>query len=608
MQVKKIIAALLCCIIIATLAFAQKPIPGERMTAMQTASVVVRNLPPADTGYYPPKPRMRSLNPAKTEIARKTTTDEELRKPVFPVQTVTPARTMANSNSLLQRENIFEAPCITYAGLTQLNGSAGVIPPDVAGAVGFDHIFLTLNDRFRIQDKNGTVLLEQSQTDPNGFWSGVDVTNLFDPKIIYDPYRQRWTFVILTDGGSSGQAQNSAILIAVSQTSDPMGNWFQWRIDADAENDDWFDYPSVGFNKNWLVINGNMFNINSNVSNATRTFVFNINNLYAGGNVGYTTYTTTGYSTICPAMVYDPNMNDLWCATNDDTDDNDLRYFKVSGGPANPSFTEEGFVSIGSDWGRGGNDIGPQAGTTTRLNTNDHGVLSAVWRNNSLFTVQTIFLPDEQNPPDYCTIQFVIADPGSTTVHQATRFAANRNSMYAHPCLAVNSNGDVVISCTKLTNTTFASAAVLVRRGGTNFFTESVFKAGEDWYVNMDGQGRNRWGDYTTAMVDPSDDNSVWLASEYARPKDANNIGSWGTWWAKICSGVCIDTWTLSQPQQSGTMRKYEVSNVLYANNIISPGAYIKLDAGNRVVLQVGFKAQTGSRLKAFVEGCGGAQ
>src|SRR6185503_2355407 len=341
-----------------------------------------------------------------------------------------------------------ESPCVGYRGLY---ASGTTIPPDVSAAVGFDHIFMALNDSLRLQNKDGTVVLQQRQQDGNGFWSAVDTTNLFDPKMMYDPYRQRCTFVILTDIRTT----TSAILIAISQTADPTGNWFQYRIDADAENDEWFDYPSIGFNKNWIVITGNMFALTGNASTHCRTFIFNINELYSGSSLSYSVFTTTGYQTICPALTYDPNMNDLWCATNDDVDDNDLRFFKVAGGPSNPSFTEEGFISIGSDWGKGGNDIGPQSGTSTRINTNDHDVMSVVWRNGSLFTAQTIFLPDEQNPPDYCTIQMVICDPGSTTVHQALRFAANNNSMYAHPCLAVNNNGDIIISCTRFTSTTF---------------------------------------------------------------------------------------------------------------------------------------------------------
>jgi hypothetical protein len=63
---------------------------------------------------------------------------------------------------------------------------------------------------------------------------------------------------------------------------------------------------------------------------------------------------------------------------------------------------------------------------------------------------------------------------------------------------------------------------------------------------------------------------------------------------------------TINTVQVSGTMRKYEVSGTLFASNQIQAGAYIKFDAGSKIVLQPGFKASLGSKLKAFIEGCGG--
>ena len=44
---------------------------------------------------------------------------------------------------------------------------------------------------------------------------------------------------------------------------------------------------------------------------------------------------------------------------------------------------------------------------------------------------------------------------------------------------------------------------------------------------------RERWGDYTTTLVDPVDDLSFWTVQEYANTP----IGStdrWATWWAYV--------------------------------------------------------------------------
>jgi hypothetical protein len=504
-----------------------------------------------------------------------------------------------------QQTAIYESPCVSYSGLTQNNS----IPPDVSSAVGFDHIFLVLNDRFRISDKNGNTLLQGNEGGASGFWASIDSTDLFDPVITYDPYQNRWVFVICTDR----QVASSAFLIAVSQGPDPLGGWFFYRFDADTDNNQWFDYPSVGFNKNWIVINGNIFpNPGQSIAQANRTWVLNKSQLYAGATVSGTIFERSDYMTICPSKVYDNIQNDLWCVTNDDVDDNDLRFFRVSGSPSSPSFTEEGFVSIGSGWSQGNVNIAPQNGSNQLIHAGDHRVLSVIYRNGKLYSGQTIFTPSGGSP-NTATIQLVSSDPVNATVYESIRFTTSATSMYAFPCIAVNAGNDIIISCSKFTNTIFPAACVLVRRNGTGNWNESIFKNGEAAYINQtDGSNRLRWGDYTSAHVDPSDDQSVWLASEYARPQFINNtgqvFGQWGTWWAKICSGICDNDTYLNTLQTTGTMRKWEAGNTIYASSTLQSGTDIKLDAGVRIVLQPGFKATNGSRVRTYLEGCGGAQ
>lgn len=43
----------------------------------------------------------------------------------------------------------------------------------------------------------------------------------------------------------------------------------------------------------------------------------------------------------------------------------------------------------------------------------------------------------------------------------------------------------------------------------------------------------NRWGDYSGAGIDPSDQTKVWVAGEYA-PKNRTGKSEWGTWIAEV--------------------------------------------------------------------------
>jgi hypothetical protein len=83
-----------------------------------------------------------------------------------------------------------EFPCINF---NALNDDGTSFPPDVNGAVGFDHLVTTLNTEVRVQNKQGGVISTVSLT---GFWNGLGGhTDIFDPKITYDPYDRRWIFI-----------------------------------------------------------------------------------------------------------------------------------------------------------------------------------------------------------------------------------------------------------------------------------------------------------------------------------------------------------------------------------------------------------------------------
>jgi hypothetical protein len=61
-----------------------------------------------------------------------------------------------------------------------------------------------------------------------------------------------------------------------------------------------------------------------------------------------------------------------------------------------------------------------------------------------------------------------------------------------------------------------------------------VLKAGVDGYFKTFAGLFNRWGDYSTTVVDPSDDLSFWTILQFA----ALDVGAvvdddrWSTWWS----------------------------------------------------------------------------
>src|SRR5258708_16263840 len=149
-------------------------------------------------------------------------------------------------------------------------------PPDTMGAVGLSNVVTMLNTQVRIQTRTGTTI--QTMTLSN-FWTSTNIggfTEVFDPRIVYDPYNNRW----IACAGVEPFSSNSGILVGVSLTSSPTNGWNLRRVKADSTSQRWADFPMLGFNKNWIVVGANMFIGNSRDS--SYFYVFNKTNLYAG--------------------------------------------------------------------------------------------------------------------------------------------------------------------------------------------------------------------------------------------------------------------------------------------------------------------------------------
>ncbi len=95
---------------------------------------------------------------------------------------------------------------------------------------------------------------------------------------------------------------------------------------------------------------------------------------------------------------------------------------------------------------------------------------------------------------------------------------------YFNPSVAANVNGDVVISFTRSGDSTTGTAG---RAGAyadvgfttgttTTFGSPMLLQAGLTNGYHLFGGPGERWGDYSTVSVDPSDQGNFWLINEYA--------------------------------------------------------------------------------------------
>ena len=172
--------------------------------------------------------------------------------------------------------------------------------------MGPANLVVALNSQIEIQTRAGTLISSVSLL---SFWSSLGVGSVTDPRVIYDPYGQRW--VIVTAGDP--QTTASAILIGVSHNSDPTAGWDLYRVPVDSTGQLWGDFPTVGFNKNWIVVGINIFTIQGTFFEFANLYVFDKANLYAGGSGLFTLLQDdTGGFAMNPALTYDPNLATLY--------------------------------------------------------------------------------------------------------------------------------------------------------------------------------------------------------------------------------------------------------------------------------------------------------
>ncbi len=508
-----------------------------------------------------------------------------------------------------QPQKINEFPCNNFLAL---NENSVISPPDVHGAAGFDHLMVTLNSEVSIQNKQGTTL---STTSLLGFWNGLGGhTDIYDPKITYDPYDKRWFFVCC----ASRDATNSALLIAVSQTPDPTGGWITYTIKADPGNKLWFDYPSLGFNRNWITVGGYLFKITgasgaADTVSRSRVWVLNKSVLYAApSNITVPFFDQNSYFHISPAVTYSPTDNKQWLVSVFNPNSNNsgfLKLFSITGTQATPVFNVESTVNVGGSWSNGG-VTGPQSGSATGLDLGDDRMLQSTFRSGTLWVGNTVCLPAAN--PTTCAAQVVAINTATGTATENIRTSANTNGslMQAYPSITVNRSNDIFFGYSTFRSNSFVTSTISYRRNDGQGFFFYYFKSGEDWYVNLNPtSGLNRWGDYSATYIDPEDDVTAWTIQEYTRPRVGNSTssGRWSTWWAKICPGSCADNLTFGLPYNS-IMGKYEANNTITSTAQVISNSFIKYDAGVQVHLLPGFKVVQGNKFQAYIEGCGGVR
>jgi len=423
--------------------------------------------------------------------------------------------------------------------------SLGVIPPDTHGAAGPNHLVVAVNGRVRVQTRDGITLSTVGLTQFLTAAPAVQIaTSAFDPRVFYDTLSGRWILVAASDSRSA----SSSILLAVSQGPDPTAVWNVFQVDADADNKTWADYPNVGFNKDLVVVQANMFP-NPDTSPAppfaSNIFVFDKARLMAGGPGDHTRFNRTDLSgTQVPAVTFDPAQPAVYLVNNWSSGGGSLRVFAVERDAAGTVTLNTGLPQpvAAEGWSTGpGGDFGPQLDTARRVQNNDQRIQSAVFRHGSLWCAQTIFLP-AGGQPLRAAVQWWEINPLTGVILQRGRIDDPLGeNFHAFPSIAVNKDRDVLVGYSRFSANQYVSGNYSFRAAADapGAMREGVvLKSGEGSYERTNSGTANRWGDYSATMVDPANDTDFWTIQEFAAAPLGSaggpQTGRYGVWWGRV--------------------------------------------------------------------------
>jgi hypothetical protein len=409
------------------------------------------------------------------------------------------------------------------------------------GAAGPNHLVSILNSDFGVFNKTTGAVLQKISL--QSFWgslgtgTGEPADFPFDPKILYDQHSGR--FVAITLGGTS--ATDSWVMVAVSSTPDPRGNWDKWAIDADKDNDvqqfnNSADYPGLGVDAFNVYITANMFD-GTNVGQYSKVWVIPKAQLLAGSNpiTWFEFRNFPGFDfTMQPAhtfgtpgaeyFLFEGSTNHLAVGWMDN----------ISGTPVWHSPVQVAVTPyVSTDKLPGA----PQLGNVNTIDTSDTRVLNAVYRNGSVWATHHVV-----GPSGKVEVAWYRIDPSAGTVLSQGKIS-DPTRWYYYPSIGINQNNVAAIGFSGSSSGDFVGGYYTIIRPSTGIADPvSQLKPGEAAYyktgqtMGIPGGGTdNRWGDFSATVVDPTDDVTFWTLQEYAQtPDPATGSSRWGTWWGKF--------------------------------------------------------------------------
>lgn len=413
---------------------------------------------------------------------------------------------------------------INAAGVGQAAACGGCRPPDTHGAVGDNHYLQVVNTRVVVWNKASPPGLVKS-TALNTFFGSTEF--VFDPRAVYDPVWDRFV-VVATRRSTSGTDPTRRFFVAVSRTSNPAAGWFVYTMFFNGIGDNtgvWLDYPQLGYDQDAILMTGNWFDESPSQFVTAGAFSIPKAHAYNGLVPGFPIFTGL-VPTVAPPILspFDRNRGTFFVSASAALDRFSLYRMEDTEGP-DVSLVLQANVAATLNVPPNA----PQPGTTVLLDTLDGRIQNnTVQRGALLHIVRTDSIGSFAAPRYYA-----LNTATNTLAVNGDSFFASGTSHDFNPSVAVNTDGDVFITYSATDPPAGAAGRPMVRAtgklvtdadipGGFTVFTSPGVLTSIDRAPNV-----SRWGDYSSASVDPANKERAWITNEVA-------VGPGSVWATRI--------------------------------------------------------------------------
>ncbi len=404
------------------------------------------------------------------------------------------------------------------------NTSTGGRPLDNHFAVNNEGQLVTMvNSNLTVKGPTGIVLVNLQLSD---FASALgSATQMFDPKVIFDPISDRY---IMTWLGGFDSA-NSIIVVAFSETNDATGDWNVYGLPGSPENDGtWSDYPMITYtDKEFFLTLNSIRDTESWQAGFDRTIIYQINKAegYAGQELVTTLWQEIVFDggrlrNVCPIKpATEVASDEVYFLSNRNFDlQNDTIFLMHLSGTQDVATLSVSMIQ--SDLSYGVPPDGEQEEGV--LATNDSRILDGYLLDDRIeFVGNSRNLDNGRAGIYHGTVYDVSTNPTITATN-----ISNDVEDYGYPSIAYTGvepgevDGIIMFSHTGIDRYSGHSAVYFETPG--EYSDVLTLKEGFNYIDMINNSEVERWGDYSANQRDYANPGMVWIASSYGVSTNQN--------------------------------------------------------------------------------------